>query len=197
MQYVLIHRDMLESETATFAAGLLNTQANWCLAGEEGPILIYTRSGRATCAQPDLLSLPPDGKIDLGSDHERYLGPGWYYTENIGGSSARWLGREVTTTLRVNLPARDYQVKLMATTIVPDQIVAVYVNNQRVADLPVGSGWNDYTFDLPAAALSAGQPATIDFIPAKRLSPQELTNGESGDRRLLAAAVSALQFEAR
>ena len=29
------------------------------------------------------------------------------------------------------------------------------------------------------------------------LSPQELTNGESGDRRWLAAAVSALQFEAR
>lgn len=197
MQYVLIHRDMLESETATFAAGLLNTQANWCFVGEEGPILIYTRSGHATCAKPDQLNLPSDGKLDLGNDHEQYLGPGWYYTENIGGSSARWMGREVTTTLRVNLPARDYHVKLIATSVVPDQIVAVYVNNQRVADLPIGTGWNAYAFDLPAAALAANQPATIDFVPAKRLSPQELTNGQSGDQRLLAAAVSALQFEAR
>jgi len=197
MEYVLIHRDMLESETATFAAGLLNTQANWCFVGEEGPILIYTRSGRATCAKPDQLNLPPDGKIDLGNDHERYLGPGWYYTEDIGGSSARWMGREVTTTLRVNLPVRDYHVELMATSVVPDQIVSVYVNNQRVANLPIGTGWNAYAFDLPAAVLSADRPATIDFIPAKRLSPQELTSGQSGDRRLLAAAVSALQFEAR
>jgi hypothetical protein len=197
MQYVLIHRDMLESETATFAAGLLNTQPGWCFTGEEGPILIYTRIGHPACATPDQLNLPPDGKIDLGNDNERYLGAGWYYTENIGGPSARWLGREMTTTLRVDLPARDYRVTMRATTIVPDQIVSVYVNNQRVADLPVGSGWNDYTFDLPAAVLSADQPATIDFIPAKRLSPQELTNGQSGDRRLLAAAVSALQFEAR
>jgi hypothetical protein len=196
IQYVLIHRDMLESETATFAAGLLNTQANWCFVGEEGPILIYTRIGHTTCAKPDQLNLPPDGKITLGNDHERYLGPGWYYTEDVGGSSARWMGREVSTTLRVNLPVRDYHVKLRATSVVPDQIVSVYVNDQRVADLPIGNGWNEYAFELPAAALSANQPATIHFIPAQRLSPQELTNGQSGDRRLLAAAISVLQFEA-
>jgi hypothetical protein len=196
MQYVLIHRDMLESETATFAAGLMNTQTNWCFVGEEGPILIYTRIGHAACADPEQLNLPSDGKIDLGNDHERYLGPGWYYTENIGGMQARWLGREVTTTLRVNLPPRNYRVKMTATTIVPDQIVSVYLNDQRVADLPIGGGWNDYTFDLPAAMISADQLTTIDLVPAKRLSPQELTNGQSSDQRPLAAAVSALQFEA-
>jgi hypothetical protein len=196
MQYVLIHRDMLESETATFAAGLMNTQADWCFAGEEGPILIYTRIGHAACATPDQLNLPSSGTIDLGNANERYLGPGWYYTENIGGTSARWMGREVTTTLRVNLPAHDYRVTMMATTIVPDQIVAVYVNGQRVADLPIGGGWNDYAFDLPADVISADRLTTIDLVPAKRLSPQELTNGQSSDQRPLAAAVSALQFEA-
>jgi hypothetical protein len=197
MQYVLIHRDMLESESATFAAGLLNTQAGWCFAGEEGPILIYTRRGHVACAEPDQLNLPPDEKIDLGSDHERYLGPGWYYTEDIGGSAARWMGREVTTTLRMNLPVRDYRVKMTATTIVPDQILSVYVNHRRVADLPIGGGWNDYTFDLPVATISTDQPTTIELVPAKRLSPQELTTGQSGDQRLLAAAISALYFEAR
>jgi hypothetical protein len=65
------------------------------------------------------------------------------------------MGREVTTTLRINLPVRDYQVKLMATSVVPDQIVSVYVNNQRVANLPIGTGWNAYAFDLPAAAASS------------------------------------------
>jgi hypothetical protein len=197
MQYVLIHRDMLESDTATFAAGLLNTQAGWCFVGEEGPILIYTRSSHATCAKPDQLDLPLDGKLDLGNDRERYLGPGWYYSEDIGGTAARWLGREVTTTLRMNLPARDYHVSVTATTIVPDQILSVYVNDRRVADLPIGGGWNDYAFDLPADAISTDQLTTIDLVPARRLSPQELTNGQSGDERPLAAAIAAIQFEPR
>ena len=197
MQYVLIHRDMLESETATFAAGLMNTQPDWCFVGEEGPILIYTRIGHAACAAPDQLSLPPDGQLDLGHDHERYLGPGWYYTEDIGGSAARWLGRDITTTLQVNLPTRDYHVKLTATTIVFDQVVSVYVNDRRVAELPIGGGWNDYAFDIPADAIVTGRLTTIALLPAKRLSPQELTNGQSGDQRPLAAAVSALQFEAQ
>ncbi len=196
MQYVLLHRDRLESETATFAAGLMNTQAGWCFAGEEGPILIYTRVGHAACAAPDRLSLPSDSTIELGNGHEQYLGPGWYYTESIGGLQARWLGREITTTLRVNLPVRDYHVKLTATTIVPDQVVSVYVNDQRVTDLSIGGGWHDYAFEVPAAAISADQVTTIDLVPAKRLSPQELTNGQSGDQRPLAAAVAALQVEA-
>ncbi len=195
IQYVLIHRDMLESETATFAAGLMNTQADWCFAGEEGPILIYTRIGHAACATPDQLNLPSNGTIDLGNGHEQYLGPGWYYTENIGGPSARWMGREVTTTLRVNLPAHDFRVTMMATTIVPDQIVSVYVNSQRVADLAIGGGWNDYAFDVPDSVITPDRLTTIDLVPAKRLSPQELTNGQSSDQRLLAAAVSSLQFE--
>ncbi len=197
MQYVLIHRDMLKSETATFAAGLMNTQAGWCFVGEEGPILIYTRVGHATCAEPDQLNLPPDGNLELGNDHERYLGPGWYYTEDVGGSAARWLGREMTTTLRVNLPTRDYRIKMTATTIVPDQILSVYVNDRRVADLPIGGGWNDYAFDLPAAAITTDQLTTIDLVPAKRLSPQKLTQGQSGDLRPLAAAVSVFQIEPR
>jgi hypothetical protein len=197
MQYVLIHRDMLESETATFAAGLMNTQTGWCFAGEEGPILIYTRIGHAACAAPDQLNLPSGGTLDLGNGHEQYLGSGWYYTETIGGLPARWLGREVTTTLRVNLPVRDYRVKVTATTIAPDQVVSVYVNDQRVADLSIGSGWNDYAFDVPAVVLSPDQLTTIDLVPAKRHSPQELTNGQSSDQRPLAAAISALQFEAR
>jgi len=174
----------------------MNTQAGWCFVGEEGPILIYTRIGHATCAAPDQLNLPPDGKIDLGNGHEQYLGPGWYYTETIGGLPARWLGREVTTTLRVNLPAHDYHVTLKATTVVPDQVVTVYVNEQRVADLPIGGGWNDYAFEVPATAILADQPTTIDLFPAKRLSPQELTKGQSSDQRPLAAAVAALQFAA-
>lgn len=197
IQYALIHRDMLEAETATFAAGLLNTQASWCFVGEEGAIMIYTRVGHAACATPDRLNLPSDGKIDLGDDHERYLGPGWYYTENIGGPSARWMGREVTTTLQMNLPLQDYRVTLSATTIVPDQVVTVYVNNQRVAALPIGNGWNDYTFDLPASVLTADAPTTIEFVPTQRLSPQELTQGQSGDERPLAVAMTAIQFEPR
>jgi hypothetical protein len=110
---------------------------------------------------------------------------------------ARWLGREVTSTLRVNLPVQDYHVTLKATTIVPDQVVAVYVNDQRVANLPIGGGWNDYAFEVPATAILADRLTTIDLVPTKRLSPQELTNGQSGDQRPLAAAVAALQFVAR
>ena len=103
----------------------------------------------------------------------------------------------MTTTLQVNLPPQDYRVTLSATTIVPDQVVTVYVNNQRVAALPIGSGWNDYAFDLPASAITTGALTTIEFVPAQRLSPQELTQGQSGDMRPLAAAMTAIQFEPR
>jgi hypothetical protein len=82
-------------------------------------------------------------------------------------------------------------------TIVPDQVVTVYVNNRRVAAFPIGSGWDDYAFDLPASAITPGVLTTIDFVPAQRLSPQELTRGQSGDERPLAAAMTMIQFEPR
>lgn len=197
MQYVILHRDMLESETATWAAGFFNTQDQWCLVDEEGPLLIYTRLGHAACATPNRLNLPPDGLIDLGNGSERYLGTGWYYSENVGGPLARWTGRELTATLYVNLPPQNYHVELQASTIVPNQVVAVFANQQHVADISIGSGWNRYAFDLPAAVVSAGAVTTIDLVPARIMSPHDLTNGQSDDRRPLATAYASIQFEPR
>ena len=122
------------------------------------------------------------------------MGTGWYYTENIGGTTARWIGRELTSTLRVNLAPQDYRVALQATTIVPNQIVAVYANDRHLADIPIGGGWHTYTFDLPAAIVPANGLTTIDLVPAHSISPHDLTNGQSDDRRPLAAALASIQF---
>ncbi|HZY42136.1 MAG TPA: hypothetical protein VFF59_09075, partial [Anaerolineae bacterium] len=84
-----------------------------------------------------------------------------------------------------------------ASTIVPNQVVAVFANQQHVADISIGSGWNRYAFDLPAAVVSAGAVTTIDLVPARIMSPHDLTNGQSDDRRPLATAYASIQFEPR
>ena len=194
IRYVLLRRDMLTPDVATWAAGLFNTQPGWCLVDEEEPLLAYHRTD-TPCRLTERLRLPPAsrGTLNLGDgSDERYLGPGWYYAENIGGPQARWTGREPAATLRVALARRDYRVSLRAASYVPDQIVAVYANGHRVAALPIGEGWGEYAFDLPAESISADGLLTLTFAHGRAQSPRERTGSQGGDDRLLAVAYDAL-----
>ncbi len=196
IRYVLLHRDMLTPDVATWAAGLFNTQAGWCLVDEEGALLAYRRTD-TPCRLSERLRLPPAsrGTLSLGDgSDERYLGPGWYYAEKIGGPQARWTGREPATTLRVALARRDYRVSLRAASYVPDQIVTVYANGRRVAALSIGEGWGEYTFDLPAESISADGLLTLMFVYRRAQSPRERIGSQSDDRRPLAVAYDSITF---
>ncbi|HKZ84288.1 MAG TPA: hypothetical protein VJ793_11600 [Anaerolineae bacterium] len=196
IRYVLLHRDMLTPDVATWAAGLFNTQASWCLVDEEGALLAYRRTD-TPCRLTERLRLPPAsrGTLSLGDgSDERYLGPGWYYAENVGGPQARWTGREPAATLRVALTRRDYRVSLRAASYVPDQIVTVYANGRRVAALSIGEGWGEYTFDLPAESISADSLLTLMFVHRRAQSPRERIGSQSDDRRPLAVAYDSITF---
>ncbi len=195
IRYVIIHRDMLTSEVATWAAEFFNTQTDWCLVDEEGPLLAYTRDSSQACLSSDHIApLPANSRIDFGSDDERYLNSGWYYGENIGGLQARWTGQEPAATLRVNLMPQAYCVIVDATTFVPNQIVTVTANGTQVADFSIGQGWSNYVFELPVSAVASAAVTNFSFVYTRADSPNRLTNGQSQDQRVLAVAYSSISF---
>jgi hypothetical protein len=197
MRYVIVHRDQLAPATASWAVGFFNTEAGWCLVDEDGPVLAYHRLDGQVCATANLLDPPADGTINLGDGgDDRYLGPGWYLGENVGGPQARWTGSQPASVLRVHLAARAYRVTIQATAFVAGQRVAVTANGVPLADVAISDAdWGRYTFDLPANRIPAGGVLTLTFTSSRSQSAYDRTNGQVDDKRPLAVAYDAIQFE--
>jgi hypothetical protein len=137
-------------------------------------------------------------RLTLGqSGDERYVGPGWYDVENIGGPQGRWAGGMLTSTLRLLLPKQSLRVSFNALAYPPDQSVTVRVNGQPVAHFELTEAWQVYQFDLPAGALPDTGPALIELVHAKLLSANQHTNGQSPDKRPLGAAYAWFEFTPR
>jgi len=200
MRYVLVHRDRLEKERAPGIIAFLNVQPELCLVDAEGDLLAYRRINTwADCPHPEMSALPTGtSRLTLGqSGDERYVGPGWYDVENIGGPQGRWAGGILTSTLRILLPRQDLRVSLNAFAYPEHQVVTVRVNGQPVARFELGDAWQTYSFDLPANVLPTGGPTLIELEHAKLLSASERTNGQSPDQRPLGAAYAWFEFTPR
>jgi len=200
MRYVLVHRDRLEKERAPGIIAFLNVQPELCLVDAEGDLLAYRRINTwADCPRPEMSALPTGTtRLMLGQPgDERYVGPGWYDVENIGGPQGRWAGGMLTSTLRILLPRQDLRVSFNAFAYPEHQVVTVRVNGQPVARFELGDTWQTYSFDLPASVLPTGGPTLIELEHAKLLSASERTNGQSPDQRPLAAAYSWFEFTLR
>jgi hypothetical protein len=117
IRYVIIHRDLVTPDRANWAIGFFNTRPDWCLVDEEGPVLAYHRLDGHACSSAALIDPPADGVINLGDGNDdRYLGLGWYLSENVGGPQARWTGAQPTSELRAHLRPGAYRVTLQATS---------------------------------------------------------------------------------
>jgi len=200
MRYVLVHRDRLEKERAPGIIAFLNVQPELCLVDAEGDLLAYRRINTwADCPRPEMSALPTrTSGVTLGqSGDERYVGPGWYDVENIGGPQGRWAGGMLTSTLRLLLPKQSLRVSFNALAYPPDQSVTVRVNGQPVAHFELTEAWQVYQFDLPAGALPDTGPALIELVHAKLLSANQHTNGQSPDKRPLGAAYAWFEFTPR
>lgn len=195
IRYVLVHRELLSPELDTWAIGFFNTQPDWCLVDEEGSLLAYHRLDSGDCSGLDLLNPPTDGTINLGDgDDDRYLGLGWYPSENVGGPQARWTGSIPTSTLKLHLAAQSYRILIKATSDVPNQVVTVLVNDVSIASMSFGAGWGEYAFNLPVSSIPPNGLVTLAFKSAYAQSAYDRSNGQVDDRRPLAVAYDSLSL---
>jgi len=198
MRYVLVHRDRLQPERARAIVQFLNVQPELCLVDEEGALLSYRRINTwADCPRPEMSALPTGtSRLILGDPgHVRYIGPGWYDPENIGGPQGRWAGETLTSTLRIVVPSETTHIRFRALAYPADQIVTILVNDQLVTVVNLVCDWTEYEFTVPSGLLFANSPSTITLVHARLKSPFEQTGGASPDKRQLAAAYEYFSFE--
>lgn len=139
---------------------------------------------------PGALRLRPDGCLDLGGgDDGRYLGPGWFRAEDVGGTTARWAGGEPTATLRLLLPAHAGQkLRFRALAHPQDQTVTVNLSGQRLGNVPLDDTWSVVELAVPDDLLGEETVVVITLTHDRIQSPFNATAGASSDRRELAAA---------
>jgi hypothetical protein len=136
----------------------------------------------------------PAGPVALGTPADvRYVMEGWYRPEIIAGTAARWTDQQARLRLWVDQP-RDAVLRLAGVAYPPDQVLTVLVNGQPVASQPMPADWAPFTISVPAAVF---QPAAINTITLQHRaarSAYDATQGQSLDRRPLAAAYSSFEL---
>jgi hypothetical protein len=185
IRYIVLHRDYFDEPTARHLMQFLNAQPSLCLMAEEYDALAYRVIPWAECPTKEQLA-PGDGRIELGQpSSERFVGPGWYWAENVGGPQARWAGESLTSTLRVWLPSGATRVHFRALAYPAHQRVSVVVNGQALADIALAQDWADYAFDIPSGVIGQA-PVQIELRHTALEAPVPL-GGSAADRSLAAA----------
>jgi hypothetical protein len=184
VRYIVIHREFFDEPTGRHLMQFLNVQPFLCLMAEEYDALAYRVIPWADCSTQDQLAPIPGqrslgGRIELGQpSSERFVGPGWYWAENVGGPQARWAGESPTSTLRVWLAPGATHVRFHALAYPADERVTISVNGQALADMPLVQDWADYAFDIPEGVIGP-EPARIEL--------RHTAFGTPADRPLAAA----------
>jgi hypothetical protein len=139
------------------------------------------------------LSLPSTA-VHIGTPEDvRYLMDGWYRPEQIAGVPARWTDLSARIRFWTDR-AGDASLELVAAAYPDNQQLTVLVNNQPAARLSLAHGWAPYTISIPASLLHAGAINTISLEHRTAISAYQATDGQSLDRRPLAAAYSSFQL---
>ena len=140
-----------------------------------------------------LLALPQDGIIDVGTAQDgRYILEGWYRRENIGGITARWMGKSDKARIRVMLPIGSYTLKIRAMSFHKKQAVSFYCNDKKVSYTEIPPSWTNIGITLTSDCVREGDITYITIQAPNRISPSEL--GVSTDKRRLSIAVAELKF---
>jgi hypothetical protein len=206
MRYVVIFdRDKFPPE----AVAMLSEDGRWVTLEDRTFVrdrLIHTQHDQvriqvlspASEVPVEALRLPDDGCIDLGGEADgRYLGPGWFRPEIIGGAHGRWAGGALTSTVRLALPpAPSYRLWGRAMAFPPGQMVHLRVADQVVGALSLPQSWAEFSVRLPGEAFASTQPVALVLVHARAQSPFDAMSGGSSDRRALTAAYDWLCFEA-
>ncbi len=143
---------------------------------------------------PEALVLPADGCLDIGGDNDgRYLGTGWFRSEDVGGARGRWAGAATATTGPVSSTVRlvlsksaAYRVTLRGLAYPAGQTLSVQVGAHSTEPLALPQGWTELSFTLPGEWLVPGEVATLALVHTAAQSPFEVSG--SSDMRALTAA---------
>jgi hypothetical protein len=198
--YFVVHTDLIErytgKSTVIEVLGWLNSlPALLCPVWVEGSAVVYR-----TTWHPDgcPARTPPENepdvyRIDIGGGDLPHIGWGWHYPEQIGGLSARWLGRFETTQLYLALPPGAYELALAAQSFVEERTFQVSLNGEQVGSATAApDSLTEFRFAVPADRVGNGTPLTLTFTYDPAQSPAAL--GRSDDDRPLALLVDWVQF---
>jgi hypothetical protein len=128
--------------------------------------------------------------VHIGASEDvRYLTDGWYRPETIAGVLARWTDRRAQIRFWVDSPAAA-TLQLTGVAYPTGQQLTVLLNGQQAAQLSMSTDWAPYTISLPAAMFQPDAINTITLEHSMVASANAATQGQSLDRRALAAAYS-------
>lgn len=180
--YVFAHRQYMTPGQANVWIGWLNVQPGLCPPSmTPDDRLIWWRNADLGCAPSSTEAL----NIDVGTPSDwRYIGPGWYQQEQIGGETGRWSSREATIRADLN---SDTAYALTFTALAFEEARTLTIGGQSVTIS--ADGWQTYTLTIPACSHADG---LLTLSHDGVLSPAEVTS--SGDMRTLAVAYADFSF---
>ena len=132
--------------------------------------------------------------IPFTADSERYRVSGWAKTE---GDYAWSEGASARLALPIPAGAGPLTVKMRLRGLIqlpnlPFQPVAVYVNNQKVADWEVAEGAS-FTAQVPAEVSKMEETLNLEFRIPKAASPKAL--GMNADDRILGICAYSIEIK--
>jgi hypothetical protein len=136
----------------------------------------------------------PDGPVHLGMPEDvRYVLEGWHRPETVAGVPARWAERQSRLRFWVER-ARPARMELVGVAYPAGQRLTVRVNGQVAGSLDMVQDWAPYNISLPPALFHPEAINTISLEHSSAVSAFEATQGQSLDRRPLAAAYSSFEL---
>jgi hypothetical protein len=136
-------------------------------------------------ANPNGCSSTSTTSIDLGVDDIDKMGLGWYWSENFGGLTSRWMQNEASVYL---VPPESFNTLIVtaATAFDTPRHVEIWINTEYVGAIDVVQGWQTYTLDATNIILESSSRIQLRLVT-------DIVE-TVGDREL-AIAVSSITFE--
>ncbi|HVA26009.1 MAG TPA: hypothetical protein VMW62_16660 [Chloroflexota bacterium] len=136
----------------------------------------------------------PQGPIHIGTPEDvRYLTDGWYRPETVAGVAARWAGQQSQIRFWVERPA-DATLRLTGVAYPKGQQLTVLVNGQPAAHVPLPTDWAPLAISVPATLFHPRALNVVTLDHSMVASANSATQGQSLDRRPLAAAYSSFEL---
>jgi hypothetical protein len=198
--YVVVHQSWLSPERTQEILALFNAHPSLCFVEVERDAVFYRTTSHPKGCPP---RIPPEiapgvYRIPLGQPgDEGFIGQGWFWQENIGGTPARWAGGRPEAVVYASLPSgRGYSLTLRAVAFYAPRTVKVVANAENLGSFVVSPGeWSEHTVRIPADLVDRADGNLVVSLSADgMLSPADA--GLSGDTRLLAVAYNWVEFRA-